>query len=117
MNKKCQIIDCNQKHYVKGMCKEHYWRTYSQRPEAKARRNRYRQRPEVKERIDLEKRITLLRERKATYEKDKREFPKMLEERLACFERLYELHFIEKKEGLPLCIIGGIAKGNEVDKK
>lgn len=97
-----------------------------QSPEYKARRiiaqREYRMNPEVRkrqylqhkgtviERAGLHLRIGRLRERKARYESDGREVPPMLLSKLACFERLYELNFIERKSGIPTCIIKGALK-------
>jgi hypothetical protein len=81
-------------------------KAYNRRPEVKARKKIYYERPEVRARINesalLRTRIKALRAIKLS----ERSVVQM--EKLSCFERLYELHFIEKKDGLPVCVLNGV---------
>lgn len=116
---------------------------YRQRPEVKERLKKMRQLPEYKERMrlyqqkynrlpkpiqyykersaktaerdGLKKRITHLLKLRETAKEKNETFSPMLQTRLDCYTRLYEMHFIEKKEGLPACIINKIEENQKKD--
>jgi len=88
--KRCLV--CNGKGYAKGLCRKHYY----QRPEVKEQQREYQQRPERAERALLLARISELR-KKISELKERKRRSFVLEERLACYERAFELNFIDNK--------------------